>query len=192
LATCRQQPLSPTSFLTMSADMLPTIGNMSACQRFWPFSRHLKRQHSQLRGGLPTRVQKKNYNLETDKFTSTLPLNKKIRSTMPHFRQELSTVPHFWREHFQNTIWRENFKTIWRKIFKRTIGKKILAGTFWRESCNIIFTSKTLQNAPFSNKGFQKLNPRNSLSFFCPICFNIASYVWSSWIQSLKIPSFLR
>ena len=30
------------------------------------------------------------------------------------------------------------------------------------------------------------------MSFFCPICFNSASNVWSSWIQSLRILSFFR
>jgi hypothetical protein len=38
----------------------------------------------------------------------------------------------------------------------------------------------------------QKLNPETPLSSSCPICFNFASYIWSFWIKSLWIPSFLR
>ena len=37
-----------------------------------------------------------------------------------------------------------------------------------------------------------KFNPNSSLSLFCPICFNIVSYIWSFWIKSLWILSFLR
>ena len=133
-------------------------------------------------GGLPTRVQKtKIYNLENREYvTYTCHLKK------THF---VGAILHltfgrklFGRKlfggNFQKNIWRENVKyhlagnfqkNIWRDHF----GGIILAGKL---KYFIHFKNSTYKMLLFQIK-VQKLYPRNPLSFFCPICFSIASYV---------------
>ena len=104
--------------------------------------------------GLPMHIQKTNiYNLETGEYSSTPPLSKQAFGGS-------NLVPHFWR----GNIWWENIK----KTFGGTIPKKNLAGVIshfkcWREHFGRslfgrkfeirFFIPKTLQNAPFLNKG---------------------------------------
>ena len=104
--------------------------------------------------GLQTLVKKTNiYNLETSKFvTYTRHFQKK------HLAGVILGVT------FGGNVWQNFFqKTIWREFFKKPFGGnnfmcQILAGTFSREHFGekfeiFFFTSKTLQNAHFLNKG---------------------------------------
>ena len=87
---------------------------------------------------------------------------------------------------FQKHIWRDSKNLLAGKYQKSNSGGQIFAETL---------KNKNFQNSPkccFFKTKVQKLSPKSPFSLFFPICSNIASYACSSWIQSLKIPSFLR
>ena len=68
----------------------------------------------------------------------------------------------FWRELFQKNIWREFFKKylagtfkthIWREQFQKHIWREHFGGNILRGTFFFLNNLKTLQNAPFLNKG---------------------------------------
>jgi len=84
--------------------------------------------------GFQRALRNKNLYLETNEFASTLPFSKNSVQLWGTFGGNSQLWVTFGANIFKKTFGGKFSKNIWWENFKRTFGRDMLAGTFWRES----------------------------------------------------------